>query len=85
MAGRSDIEALPAIELHPGRAEVQLDTPFVAMSNPKAGVLVGFEARESQVFELIHDLPLLVFGRRVLGCKANHARCIAPFVRCAVD
>ena len=85
IAGRGNVEAAPAVQLHTRRAEMQLDTILVGVAHPETGVAVGIETGEGDLLETVDHLPLLVFGRGVLAAKADDAGAIGPFVRASVD
>jgi hypothetical protein len=85
IARRRNVETAPAGQLHARRDKMQLDAAFVSVANPKNIALVRFEPSEGQPFESIHRLPLLAFGRRVLGCERQDPGAISPFVRRRVD
>lgn len=85
ISGWGDIEAAPAVQIHPWCAEMQLDTILVAVPHPEAGVAVGIEARESDLLETVDHLLLLRLVWRVLAGKADHASAVGPFVRASVD
>ncbi len=85
IAGRGDIEATPAMQLHAWRAEMQLDAILVGVTHPKAGIAVGIEAGEGDLLEAVDHLLLLVLGRDVLACEADDASTVGPLVWAGVD
>lgn len=82
---RRDIEAAPAVQFHPRRAEVQLNPILVCVPDPEAGVAVSIEARKANLLETVDHLLLFVFGRGVVVGEADDASAISPFVRASVD
>ncbi|WP_440411453.1 hypothetical protein [Neorhizobium petrolearium] len=85
VAGRRDVKAAPARQLHAWGHEMQLDAALVGMADPKHIVLVGFEAGKGKVFECVHHLPLMGGVRRVLRREGDDAGAIGPLVRAGVD
>lgn len=85
VAGRGNVEAAPAVQLHARRAEMQLDAILMGVAHPEAGIAVGIESGEGDLLETVDHLLLLVFGRGVLAGKADDAGAIGPFVRASVD
>lgn len=85
VAGRGNVEAAATVQLHARRAEMKLDAILAGVAQPEAGVAVGIEAGESDLFETVDHLLLLVFGGDVLASKADDAGAIGPFVRAGVD
>lgn len=85
VARRRDVEAFACGQLQARRAEVQLDTAFVAMADPEHFILLRVQPREGQPLELVHDFGLLVLGRVVAVGKADHARAVGPLVAACVD
>ncbi len=85
IAGRGDVEAAPAVQLHARRAEMQLDAILVGVAHPEAGIAVGIEASESDLLETVDQLLLLVLGRGVLAGEADDPGAVGPLVRAGVD
>ncbi|WP_240453991.1 hypothetical protein [Chachezhania antarctica] len=85
VAGRRDVQTLAGRQLHPGHQEVQLDTPGVGMAHPEHVELVGLQPGTGELLEPLDDRALLLFGRRVLGGKADDAALVAPLVRHGID
>lgn len=85
VAGRRNVEAAPARQLHAWRYEMQLDASLMGVSHPKHIALVGFEAGKGKALEGVHCLPLLGGVRRVLRREGDDAGPIGPPVRAGVD
>lgn len=82
-----DVQRAPRGQLHARGHKMQLHTPAfgVLMPHPGDVILLGVEAGKGQGLELIHHLPLLILGRRILQGEADHAMGIAPLAVDAVD
>lgn len=85
VAGRCDVEAAPAHQLHARRHEMQLDAALVGVTHPQHIALVGFETGKGKVFEGVHHLPLQGRVRRVVRREGDDAGAIGPLVRAGVD
>ncbi len=66
---------------------MQLHPPAFSVLMPHPGdvILLGVEAGKGQGLDLIHHLPLLILGRRILQGEADHAMGVAPLAVDAVD
>ena len=64
---------------------MQLDTIFVAVTDPEHVVLLAVQPGEGQLLEGVHHFGLLRFAGRVLSGKADHARAVGPLVTAGVD
>jgi hypothetical protein len=85
IAGRGDVQAAARGQIKTRGAEVQLDTAFVAVTDPKDVELLGVEAREGEPFEAVHDLGLLRLGRGVVGGEADDTGAVGPDMGACVD
>ncbi len=85
VAGRRDVEAAPARQLHARCHEMQFDAALVGMADPKHIVLIRFEAGKGKALEGVHHLPLLDRVRRVSRREGYDAGAIGPLVRAGVD
>lgn len=85
VAGRGDVKTAPAVQFHPGRAEMQLNAILMGVAHPEACVAVGIEAGEGDLLETIDHLLLLILVRGVSVREADNPRAISPLVRAAVD
>nr|WP_299593024.1 hypothetical protein [uncultured Tateyamaria sp.] len=52
---------------------MQLNTPFMLMSNPKAIILPTFQPRECQTLKGIHRRNLRFFTRSIIMREGHHA------------
>ena len=84
---RRDVQGFAAVQLHPGRHEVQFYPPAlgVLMAHPRDVVLLRVHPRKGQTLEDVHGLALLILGRCIFGCKGQNAVRVAPFAVDAVD
>lgn len=78
IAGRGDVQALARGKVEARGAEVQLDAALVAVADPEDVELLGVEAREGELFEVVHDLGLLRLGRGVVGGEADDTGAVGP-------
>ncbi|CDN54701.1 Hypothetical protein RG1141_CH23630 [Neorhizobium galegae bv. officinalis bv. officinalis str. HAMBI 1141] len=85
VAGRRDVEATPARQLHARCHEMKLDAALMGVSHPKHIALVGFEAGKGKVFEGVHHLPLQGMAWRVFRREGDDAGAIGPLVRADVN
>lgn len=68
------LQPLPAGQLDVRDDEVQFEPVFVAVLDPHAVVLVGFEAGHQRRLEAVHDLGLGGVGKVALGERQNAGR-----------
>ena len=85
IAGRGDVQAAAGGQIEARGAEVQLDAALMAMADPEDVELLRVEARESELFEAVHDLGLLRLGRGVVGGKADDTGAVGPGMWAGVD
>ncbi len=83
----SNVQGLPANEIHARHDEMQLHTPTlgVAMSHPGNVPLLGVEAGKSEPFELIHRHLLMRVGGGILWGKRQNTVGVRPLPAHAVD
>lgn len=85
IAGRGDVQAAAGGQVKAWSAEVELDAALMAMADPEDVELLRVEARESELFEAVHDLGLLRLGRGVVGGKADDTCAVGPGMGAGVD
>jgi hypothetical protein len=85
IAGRGNVQAAPAGQLHPWGDEMQLDPPLVAVPDPEDVPLVGLQACEGQPLEGVHRFHLLALAGRILPREGQHPRAVGPLVGRGVD
>ena len=85
IAGRGDVQAAAGGQVKAWSAEVELDAALMAMADPEDVELLRVEARESELFEAVHDLGLLRLGRGVVGGKADDTGAVGPGMGAGVD
>lgn len=82
-----NVQRAPRGQLHARGHKMQLHPPAfgVLMPHPGDVILLRVEAGKGQGLDLIHHLPLLILGRRILQGEADHAMGVAPLAVNAVD
>lgn len=61
------LKPLPGSQLNVRDNEVQLEPVFVAVLDPHAVVLVGFETRQQRSLEAVHELGFCRVGKVAFG------------------